>query len=147
MTNAFTKLALSIAARKAGKILGMAGIGAGLFGGSSHLVDVARMGLPDAITLGKSYYSPILKAVGAENIANANDELTYNLFKAKNKALEKVDPSKAFFSADTPEGIINRHRSKVLRGAVFGGIRGLRTPVAQSTAKTTRRNTPMYLYV
>ncbi len=74
MDRAFTKLAASIAARNAGKLLGLTGLGAGATALLSHGLDAAHMGIDDAIAFGKSYYSPLVKAVGYDDIAKLNDE-------------------------------------------------------------------------
>ena len=139
MSNAFTKLALSIAARKAGKVLGMAGLGSGIAAGLSHGLDASSMGLADAITYGKSYYSPLLKALGADNMAKVNDELAEKLFKVRHQALENANPGKIVIDFDTPGLKGLEHRGLVAKGGLLSGLAGLTSRSASGSARKAAR--------
>ena len=120
MNNAFTKLAASIAARNAGKFLGLTGLGAASMAGLSHGLDAASMGLDDAIAFGKSYYSPLVKAVGYDDIAKLNDEAAEAANTRIIDAIKKSTGAKYVFDLSSPA----LRRPEHLYHAGLGGALG-----------------------
>lgn len=123
MRNAFTKLAASIATRNAGKLLGLTGLGAGAVAGLSHGLDAASMGLDDAITYGKSYYSPILEAIGLENLAKINNEAAEAVNQKMVAALQAENPGRYILNLDTPEILRPRHLVNTSMGGIIGAMK------------------------
>jgi len=71
MNSAFTKLAASLAARNSARFL--KGVGLSAAGGAalSHILDLGAYNLDDAVRYGKSYYAPLLEAIGQKELASS----------------------------------------------------------------------------
>jgi hypothetical protein len=134
---AFTKLAASIAARNAGRLLGVTGLASGTMAGVSHALDAINMGVDDALTYGKSYYSPILRSVGAEDLARVNDEAAEKTFNAINAKLQAANPGDVILNWDTPSLLRTHHLTNVGLGGALGALHF--RPVVQKKPSFTGR--------
>jgi hypothetical protein len=128
MNSAFTKLAANIAARNAGKFLGLTGLGAGAAAGISHGLDAASMGLDDAISFGKSYYSPLVKAVGYDDIAKLNDQAAEAANTRIIDAIKKSTGAEHVFDLSSPALRRPEHLMYTGLGGALGALRF--TPVS-----------------
>lgn len=135
--SAFTKLAASIAARNAGRLLGVTGLGAGTMAGVSHALDGINMGLDDALSYGKAYYSPILRSIGAEDLAKVNDEAAEKTFKAINAKLKAENPGSIILNLDSPGLLTTNHLTHVGLGGALGALHF--KPVVQKKPSFTSR--------